>query len=221
MTRLDRSPERVNGLRIATLPNLLSLVRLLMVAPVLLLLARSDPVSDRIAVLILLIAGATDLLDGLLARRRGSISASGKLFDPIADKVLIGGLVVYLAVGRGFPWWLVAAILARDLALVMGAVVFFRRDRVVFGANWSGKLTTFCLSLLILAYVLRWEGFYLPLTVAAVVALALSYVSYGRRAWSYGSADGVPGGEPGGGMANSGLSEPAKDPDLERRERRG
>ncbi len=221
MTGLGRSPERVNGLRIATLPNLLSLVRLLLVVPILLLLARSEPASDRVAILVLLVAGATDLLDGLLARRRGSISPSGKLFDPIADKVLIGGLVIYLAVARGFPWWLVAAILARDLALVLGAVVFFRRDRVVFGANWSGKLTTFCLSLLILAYVVRWEASYTPLVVAAVGALALSYVSYGRRAWSYGTSHGVPAGGPGGGVADSGPSEPAKGPSLERGERRG
>jgi CDP-diacylglycerol--glycerol-3-phosphate 3-phosphatidyltransferase len=205
----------------ATLPNLLSLVRLLLVVPILLLLARSEPASDRVAILVLLVAGVTDLLDGLLARRRGSITPSGKLFDPIADKVLIGGLVIYLAMARGFPWWLVAAVLARDVGLVLGAVLFFRRDRVVFGANWSGKLTTFCLSLLILAYVLRWEGFYLPLTVTAVVALALSYVSYGRRAWSYGSADGVPAGEPGKGVPDSGSSEPATGSRLERRERRG
>ena len=205
----------------ATLPKMRSLLRPLLVVPILLILARSNPVSDRVAILVLLVAGATDLLDGLLVRRRGSISASGNLFDPIADKVLVGGLVIYLALARGFPWWLVAAILARDLALVLGAVLFFRRDRVVFGANWSGKLTTFCLGLLILAYVLRWEGVYMPLTVAAVLALALSYVSYGRRAWSYGSADGVPAGGPGGGMANSGPSEPAGGPRVERGERRG
>lgn len=221
MTDRDRSPERVNGLRIATLPNLVSLMRLLLVVPILVLLARSEPVSDRIAILVLLVAGASDLLDGLLARRRGAITPSGKLFDPIADKVLIGGLVIYLALARDFPWWLVVAILLRDLGLVMGAVIFFRRDRVVFGANWSGKLTTFCLGLLILAYVLRWERIYLPLTVIAAAALALSYVSYGRRAWSYGSADGVTAGEPDGGMANSATSETAGGPGLERRERRG
>ncbi|HKY59977.1 MAG TPA: CDP-alcohol phosphatidyltransferase family protein [Gemmatimonadota bacterium] len=220
MTEAARS-QRVNGLRIATLPNLLSLVRLLLVFPILLLLVRSEPASDRLAIVVLLVAGATDLLDGLLARRRGSITPSGKLFDPVADKVLIGGLVVYLAIARGFPWWLVAAILARDLALVLGAIVFFRRDRVVFGANWSGKLTTFCLGLLILAYVVRWEGAYLPLTVAAVTALALSYVSYGRRAWSYRLAGGVSAGGPGGGMANSGPSERAGGSRLERRGRRG
>lgn len=185
MSERGQAPERVRELHLVTLPNLLSLVRLLLVVPVLALLARSDPTADRLATLVLLFAGATDLLDGLLARRRGSISPSGKVFDPIADKVLIGGLVLYLTLARGFPLWLLIAILARDVALVLGAVLFFRRDRVVFGANWSGKLTTFTVGWLILAYVLRADAFYAPLTIAATIALVLSYISYGRRGWGY------------------------------------
>lgn len=180
-----QAPERVSALHVATLPNLLSLMRLLLVVPVLILLARSDPYADRLATLILLFAGATDLLDGLLARRRGSVSPSGKVFDPIADKVLIGGLAIYLTLARGFPLWLLAGILVRDVALMLGAALFFRRDRVVFGANWSGKLSTFTLGWLILAYVLRIEVLYYPLTAVAGLALGLSFISYGRRAWLY------------------------------------
>jgi CDP-diacylglycerol--glycerol-3-phosphate 3-phosphatidyltransferase len=179
------APERVQALHVATLPNLLSLLRLVLVVPVLLLLDRGDAAGDRLATLVLLFAGATDLLDGLLARRRGSVSPSGKVFDPIADKVLIGGLVIYLTVARGFPLWLLIAVLVRDLGLMLGGLLFFRRDRVVFGANWSGKLTTFVLGWLILAYVLRLESLYLPMAAMAAVALGLSYISYGRRAWSY------------------------------------
>lgn len=185
MIERGQAAERVEALHVATLPNLLSLLRLLLVVPVLLLLSRSEPSADRLAAVVLLFAGATDLLDGLLARRRGSVSPSGKVVDPIADKVLIGGLVIYLTAARGFPAWLLAAILARDVGLVLGAALFFRRDRVVFGANWSGKLTTFTVGWLILAYVLRVEELYLPLTAAATLALGLSYLSYGRRAWGY------------------------------------
>ncbi|MGH7571174.1 MAG: CDP-alcohol phosphatidyltransferase family protein [Gemmatimonadota bacterium] len=180
-----RAPERVERLHVATLPNLLSLLRLLLVVPVLFLLAREDAAGDRLATLVLLFAGATDLLDGLLARSRGSVSPSGKVFDPVADKVLIGGLVIYLTVARDFPLFLLVAILARDVALMLGAALFFRRDRVVFGANWSGKVTTFALGWLILVYVLRLEALYLPLTAIAAVALGLSYISYGRRARRY------------------------------------
>lgn len=179
-------PEKVvGGLRLLTLPNALSLARMAALPPVLYLLRRGDPQSDRWALAILLVAGATDLLDGWLARRRGAVSASGKVVDPLADKVLIGGLVIYLALAREFPTWLLLAIVARDVALMAGAWLFFRRDKLVFAADWTGKCTTFFLGLLILAHILEWRGAYLPLTVLSTAALAATYVSYGSRAWKY------------------------------------
>jgi cardiolipin synthase len=179
-------PEKVvGGLRLLTLPNALSLARMAALPPVLYLLRRGDPQSDRWALAILLVAGASDLLDGWLARRRGAVSASGKVVDPLADKVLIGGLVIYLALAREFPMWLLVAIVARDVALMAGAWLFFRRDKLVFAADWTGKWTTFFLGLLILAHILEWRGAYLPLTVLATAALAATYVSYGSRAWKY------------------------------------
>jgi CDP-diacylglycerol--glycerol-3-phosphate 3-phosphatidyltransferase len=145
-------PERVVGsLRLFTLPNALSFARMAVLPPVLYLLRRGDPQSDRWALAILLVAGLTDLLDGWLARRRGAVSASGKVVDPLADKILIGGLVIYLALEREFPMWLLVAIVARDVALMVGAWLFFRRDKLVFAADWTGKWTTFFLGLLIRA----------------------------------------------------------------------
>lgn len=182
-------PERVeHGLRLATLPNALSAVRMAFLPPVLYLLDRPDPESDTWAVVLLFVAGITDLLDGWLARRRGAVSPSGKVVDPLADKVLIGGLVIYLTLARDFPLWLVLAVIARDVALMGGAWLFFRHERLVFAADWTGKLTTFFLSLLILAHILAWHLGYVPLTVLAVTALAASYVSYGGRALRYARA---------------------------------
>lgn len=187
----SREPERVHdGLRLATLPNALSVVRMAFLPPVLVLLERSDPESDQWAVLLLFVAGITDLLDGWLARRRGAVSPSGKVVDPLADKVLIGGLVIYLTMQRDFPLWLVLAVLARDVALMGGAWLFFRRDRLVFAADWTGKLTTFFLSVLILVHILAWRPAYLPLTLLACGALAASYISYGSRAFRFARGDG-------------------------------
>jgi CDP-diacylglycerol--glycerol-3-phosphate 3-phosphatidyltransferase len=179
-------PQRVvGGLRLVTLPNALSVVRMAFLPPVLYLLHRRDPESDQWAVALLFVAGITDLLDGWLARSRGAVSPSGKVVDPLADKVLIGGLVIYLTLARDFPLWLLVAVVARDVALMAGAWLFFRRDRLVFAADWTGKWTTFFLSLLILAHIVQWRPSYLPLTALAVGALAASYVSYGGRAWRY------------------------------------
>jgi CDP-diacylglycerol--glycerol-3-phosphate 3-phosphatidyltransferase len=166
---------------VATLPNLLSLTRVLFLVPILYLLRRPDPASDLWAFVLLFVAGLSDLLDGFLARARGEVSPSGKIVDPLADKILIGGLILYLGAERDFPLWLVVLVLVRDLGLVLVAALFLRRDRVVFAADWSGKLTTFFLLCLIVVHILEWRSWYDALTVLAAVALGLSYVSYGRR----------------------------------------
>ncbi len=176
------APQEVGGtLRVATLPNLVSLIRVLFLIPILYLLDRPDPASDRWAIVLLFVAGMSDLLDGFLARTRGAVSPSGKIVDPLADKLLIGGLVLYLLWARDFPWWLVALMLARDVGLMLGAMILLRRDRVVFGADWTGKITTFFFLCLIAVHILDWRAWQPPLTMAAGVALGLSYVSYGRR----------------------------------------
>lgn len=182
----SRAPERVDdGLRLATLPNALSLARPLFLAPILWLLERPEDGSDAWAMLLLVVAGLTDVLDGFLARTRGAISASGKIVDPIADKLLLGGLLIYLMVQRDFPVWLVVLVLLRDAGLMAGAWVFLRRERVVFAADWTGKLTTFFLGLLALAHVVQWRAAYPVLTAIATGMLAASYVSYGHRAWAW------------------------------------
>ncbi|MBW3660755.1 MAG: CDP-alcohol phosphatidyltransferase family protein [Gemmatimonadetes bacterium] len=181
--RRGTEPERVEGgLRLFTLPNALSSTRVLVLPAVLWLLDRPDPASDRWAILLLLVAGATDLLDGWLARHREAVSPSGKVVDPLADKILIGGLLLYLVLERSFPAWLVVAVLARDVGLMLGAWLFFERERIVFAADWTGKGTTFFLSLLALVHLLEARAWYLPLTVAATAFLAASLVSYGGRA---------------------------------------
>jgi CDP-diacylglycerol--glycerol-3-phosphate 3-phosphatidyltransferase len=180
------APERITeGLRFFTLPNALSILRIVLLVPILILIDRPDQASRVAGVALLFVAGITDLLDGALARWRGWISPSGKIVDPIADKVLIGGLAIYLALTRGFPIWLLVFIVFRDLALVAGTMLFLKRDRLVFQANWTGKVTTFALSLLVLAYVLDGQRFYRALTVLALIALGLSTFSYGKRALMY------------------------------------
>lgn len=185
-SRRASRPERVeDGLRLATLPNALSLTRVIVLPPVLWLLESPEPGSDGWAIGLLLFAGATDLLDGWLARHREAVSPSGKVVDPLADKILIGGLLLYLVFERTFPGWLLVAVLVRDLGLMLGAWIFFRKERIVFAADWTGKGTTFFVSLLALVHLLEARAWYPALTVAAAAFLAASYVSYGRRAFRW------------------------------------
>ncbi|HBJ72327.1 MAG TPA: CDP-diacylglycerol--glycerol-3-phosphate 3-phosphatidyltransferase, partial [Actinobacteria bacterium] len=102
--------------RIWTVPNALSLLRLLGV-PLFLWLVLV-PQADAWAVLVLIIAGVTDWLDGALARALDQGSKLGEFLDPAADRLYIAATIIGLALRSIIPWWLVAVLVARELVLL-------------------------------------------------------------------------------------------------------
>ena len=102
--------------RIVTIPNMISFARILMV-PVFAWLVFSR--QDVAAVVLLVLAGGSDWLDGILARRLNQMSVLGQMIDPVADRLYIFVTLVGLAY-RGFiPWWLVGIIVAREVILLL------------------------------------------------------------------------------------------------------
>jgi cardiolipin synthase len=140
-----------------TVPNLFTLLRLLCLPLFLYLLLGRD---DRAAAALLLVSlGATDWVDGYLARRLGQVSEFGKKFDPTVDRLLfIVALLAIIYDGAG-PRWFCIAVLAREL-LVGGAMaiatVFFSMAR--FDVMWLGKLGTGLLMGAVPAFVMGSSG---------------------------------------------------------------
>lgn len=101
------------------LPNLLTLTRLLLLPPILILLTLEDASARGWALGLFLVAAATDFLDGWLARRLGCASHLGLFLDPLADKVFANLLLVYLACQRPdwVPLWMVLPLLGREFAV--------------------------------------------------------------------------------------------------------
>lgn len=87
-----------------------------------------------------IVAIATDGLDGALARKRNLVTNSGIILDPIADKILIGGALIALALVAELPWWVVIVILAREIGITLFRLVALS-DRVI-PASRGGKLKT-------------------------------------------------------------------------------
>ena len=107
-----------------TLPNLLSLFRILIIPVLVYLLSFSDPRSALLAAGLFLIASITDYFDGYLARRNQSVSDVGKILDPLADKLMIASALIMLAAmdrpnEPSVPAWLVVIILARESAVTV------------------------------------------------------------------------------------------------------
>ena len=98
-----------------TVPNLLSVLRLAGVPVFLCLLL--GPRADGWAIVVLVVGGFTDWLDGKLARLLGQFSAVGALLDPAVDRLYILAALVALGVREVVPWWAVAALVARDVVL--------------------------------------------------------------------------------------------------------
>ena len=112
---------------IGQLPNLLTLVRIALVAPIVWSIWFRD---YRLALTLFVVAGVSDLLDGFLARRFGWQSDLGATLDPLADKLLVVALAALLTVQGHLPLWLALVVVVRDLVIMSGAGVY----RLLFGA---------------------------------------------------------------------------------------
>jgi cardiolipin synthase len=133
--------------RVWTIPNGLSAARLAGVPVFLwLVLGLRSATGDYWAVGLLIVAGATDWLDGKIARALNQGSRLGQVLDPAADRLYIAATIVALAVRAIIPWWLVAVLALREL-VVGGALAVLKR-RVGFSTlqvSLVGKAATLCL----------------------------------------------------------------------------
>ena len=134
--------ETVTTQRVLTIPNVLSSMRLVGV-PVFLWLILSR--HDGWALLVLMLSGVTDYLDGKIARRFGLVSRLGQLLDPLADRLYILTTLLGLAWRDIIPWWLVVVLLGRELLLVGLLGVLKRHGYLALPVHFIGKAATFCL----------------------------------------------------------------------------
>lgn len=135
-------PTTPDGLdRIWTLPNAITLCRLFLVAG---FVAALFVAHDRILAFILLgAAGATDFLDGYVARRTGQVTTIGKVIDPSADRVVLATAVIASTVYGAIPVWLCAVVVARDAVVSTMVLVLASLGAARIDVNWYGKAGTF------------------------------------------------------------------------------
>jgi cardiolipin synthase len=129
--------------RVWTVPNALSVVRLAGI-PLFLYLVLG-PHEDGWAIVVLMVAGATDYLDGKIARRYGQFSRLGQLLDPAADRLYILATLLALVARDGLPLWWAVALIGRDVILAGFLPVLRRHGYGPLPVHFLGKAATFCL----------------------------------------------------------------------------
>ncbi len=131
--------------RFWNLPNALTLLRIVLVPVFVLMILQRRPLT---ALIIIFLAGLTDVLDGMAARALGLRTRLGTILDPLADKLLLSTAFIILtlrSLGSAcvIPLWLTAAVLARDFVILAGAMVIYRlRGPREFPPAISGKVST-------------------------------------------------------------------------------
>jgi CDP-diacylglycerol--glycerol-3-phosphate 3-phosphatidyltransferase len=164
------------------LPNLITIARIAL-APVFLwvlfLFPNASAHERWIAVGLFVLASATDGVDGALARKRNQVTDLGKLLDPIADKVLIGGALVGLSILGQIDWWITVVIMVREIGITVFRLAVIR-DRVI-AASGGGKLKTIMQSIAVGFYLSPLAGYWAPIGILQLgilyFALILTMVS--------------------------------------------
>jgi len=123
------------------LPNVLTLLRILLVPVLVVALLDETANGDLMAAIVFALASVTDAMDGYLARTRNAITSFGKLMDPIADKLLIIAALVALVSLHRLAAWVAMVIIARELTVTITRMQATQQG-VVIAANWWGKSKT-------------------------------------------------------------------------------
>ena len=138
--------------QILTIPNLLSMVRLLLIPVILWLYIGAG--NNILAIAVIILSGLTDVVDGYIARRFHMVSDFGKILDPVADKLTQGALILCLTVTHDWMKWLIVLFVLKECAMLIMGFLVIRKENSVNSAQWHGKLNTVALygimSLLIL-----------------------------------------------------------------------
>lgn len=154
--------------RLVTLPNIITVARLLLVPPIMVLLIRDE--QPVLMVTLVFIFGASDWVDGFIARKFNQTSHVGELLDPIADRLGVALIALAFVLAGLVPWWIPALIAATDLSLGILQVTRpgFQPPRV----SWIGKVRT---AVIMLAFLLVAVGHIPGLERAGHIGLPLVY----------------------------------------------
>lgn len=176
---------------LSQIPNAITVLRAVLVAPFVLALLNG---RTTFALVVFLVAGASDGLDGYLAKRYGWQSRAGAILDPLADKLLLVSAYLTLAWVGLLPSWLAAAVVARDVIIVLGAISYHAAIAPYdLRPSASSKLNTLAQLMLVVLVVVDsgWRALPTPLISAMVYVVlvttvwsGLGYVvTWGKRAW--------------------------------------
>ncbi len=173
--------KRLKKENVLTIPNLLSLVRILLIPIIIWLYCAQKAYMHTF--IVIAISGFTDIIDGKIARKFDMVSDVGKVLDPIADKLTQAALVICLIARYPWMWALLALFAVKECLMLLWGYLTLKSTDTINGAKWYGKLSTVVLYAVMMILVLFVD---IPQAIATALMLLcggimlLSLVMYGR-----------------------------------------
>lgn len=165
-----------------TIPNMLSLFRLLLIPVYVVIYLKADDYADyALAAGILAVSCITDMIDGKIARHFNMISTVGKFLDPVADKATQFTLTVCLAIKHPVLWNLAVLFVIKEGFQLVAGIIQFRKGKMLTGALLTGKICTtiLFLSLILLVLMPNMKILYINIiTIVDAVFMLLSLIHY-------------------------------------------
>ena len=174
---------------IKTKSNLLSLIRLFMAIPFWFLLDNFQLSQTRyITISLCFLAAVTDILDGYLARRYNEITEFGKIIDPIADKFVIGSIIIKLFLIGKVDTIYFLLIIGRDLLIFIGGIIVAKKIGKVLPSNILGKITVINISIVILLILFNMDvnsSIFIFIYYLSITLITISIIVYTYRAFEF------------------------------------
>ncbi|MFA5012884.1 MAG: CDP-alcohol phosphatidyltransferase family protein [Ignavibacteria bacterium] len=151
--------------------NQISLLRIILVIPVIYFLINQNHNNTNIIAALLIAMYISDLLDGYLARKLNQVSELGKIIDPLADKIAVVSIAIILFFQGRLETWFFIVVVARDVLILVFGLYLKSKSKIVLMSNYPGKLAVFSIGIIVLLAVFNYENFEL-------LKKAISYLYY-------------------------------------------
>lgn len=149
-----------------TIPNILSYVRLLLIPVIVILFVNGYNILTLVFVLV---STLTDIVDGFIARRFNMVTDFGKFIDPVADKAT--QLTVFICLITKFPLMLLpfVVLLVKEIGSLLLRLAVYKKNEIVEGAHWHGKMSTGIVILVIVLHLGWWDAMPTPISDATIL----------------------------------------------------
>ncbi len=154
-----------------TIPNLLSLLRILLIAPFVCFFISGNYVA---AAIMLIISGLSDACDGYIARTFNQVTSVGKLLDPIADKLTLFAIMVCITLFSPVLTPFMIILIIKDLFMLIGGTIMFRKNIAPPAAKWYGKVGTFIFYITVCLIVFLKAAFNYENLLLSVILLSVT-----------------------------------------------